>query len=705
MRPFLLAALTGVFCAAKVAADCIADPDLNAEFEAIVGGPIPAADSCCQNDVCAIPCPEPVSDPSVGFAIAVGASIILSFAIGVLSYFFVDGEAENYFVAGHSLPLWIVAMTLGAQSIDSNTLLGNVDLSYKYHFYDGACIPIGLGCSLILNALLFARKMNAEKALTLPDVLARRYGKIVELLVSGATLCSFLMLLAGNLVGIGVITAYVWNISDTVAIWLAAAIVWAYTVSGGLFSVAYTDVVQGVFGWSGCIIVAYWFIANAEQNSPPVSIGFPGYVYPDEASCQMYDGVPCTNVDGCCYNAAKWCDVNGENCRADNGAYPFGDRPVFSNQMTDPQALTPFPNAIFWNWCTIFILTVGNIGALDFQVRCMAANSPRTAQIGCFIGGLFTFFIGVPFGYLGAITRYYYGPDSVHAEFEADSCSEILGLPTCGAWLPDDKAFIKLLTHEAPPFLGAWGLIGIVAASMSTADGAILAMGTVFSHNVLRQLDAFIPGLITRENLLLAARLATVPFTITSACIASFYKSSDSAAGATGYLLIVAFDIVLATVVPAIFACFYVNNPSPRAALCSILTGATARIVLEFVLPKDGLLLLPFNKPEFYDYGTAASSLFPPFFDENVTNLWDPAVEPCVQEQFKDYTGVDSVAAFVGSVIVFALVQMLENSMGEPLFTLSWLEPYDKDITMEGEEEASKQIDETQKTKQSDSNE
>ncbi len=61
MRPFVLAALTGVFSAAKVAADCIADPDLNAEFEAIVGGHIPAADSCCQNDVCAIPCPEPVS--------------------------------------------------------------------------------------------------------------------------------------------------------------------------------------------------------------------------------------------------------------------------------------------------------------------------------------------------------------------------------------------------------------------------------------------------------------------------------------------------------------------------------------------------------------------------------------------------------------------------------------------------------------------
>ena len=30
-------------------------------------------------------------------------------------------------------------------------------------------------------------------------------------------------------------------------------------------------------------------------------------------------------------------------------------------------------------------------------------------------------------------------------------------------------------------------LLGIVAASMSTADGAIVALGTVFSHNLLRK--------------------------------------------------------------------------------------------------------------------------------------------------------------------------------------------------------------------------
>jgi hypothetical protein len=91
----------------------------------------------------------------------------------------------------------------------------------------------------------------------------------------------------------------------------------------------------------------------------------------------------------------------------------------------------------------------------------------------------------------------YYGPDSIHGEFEADTCALQLGLPTCALWVPDTTAFIKLLTHEAPDFLGGWCLVGIIAASMSTADGAILAMGTVVSHNIMRQLDGVYPNLVT----------------------------------------------------------------------------------------------------------------------------------------------------------------------------------------------------------------
>jgi Na+/proline symporter len=127
----------------------------------------------------------------------------------------------------------------------------------------------------VINGIFLARKINEEKVLTLPDVFAKRYGVAVEVLVSLTSIISFMMLLAGNLVGMGVILAYVWGMSETGAIWISSAVVWSYTVTGGLFSVAYTDVFQGLVGWAGCLSVAYWLISN-EADAPPPSIGFPG---------------------------------------------------------------------------------------------------------------------------------------------------------------------------------------------------------------------------------------------------------------------------------------------------------------------------------------------------------------------------------------------------------------------------------------------
>jgi len=53
----------------------------------------------------------------------------------------------------------------------------------------------------------------------------------------------------------------------------------------------------------------------------------------------------------------------------------------------------------------------------------MASKTARTATIGCVIAGLCTFFVGIPFSFLGSIARVFYGPDSIHAEFETDVSS------------------------------------------------------------------------------------------------------------------------------------------------------------------------------------------------------------------------------------------------------------------------------------------
>jgi Na+/proline symporter len=229
------------------------------------------------------------------------------------------------------------------------------------------------------------------------------------------------------------------------------------------------------------------------------------------------------------------------------------------------------------------------------------------------------------------------------------------------------------MTNQIPPALGAWCMMGIVAASMSTSDGAILAMGTVFSHNVVRQFDAMYPSLITPDNLLTSARISTLPFTIIAAILAAFYQQ-------TGYLLIVAFDIVFACMITPLFGCFYAKNPSPRAALCSILTGIILRVTLEFVLPKDGLLVLPLDFPEFDNYGPAASTLLPTFVDGPAGSVWDPSIEPCEQEKYSDYTGVDSLAAFGASMLVFIIIQFVEHKIGRPIFYFPGDVGYEKDL-------------------------
>jgi Na+/proline symporter len=143
--------------------------------------------------------------------------------------------------------------------------------------YDGAVLPIGLGLSLLLNAAFLARHINKEKdVLTLPDILGRRYGKVTEVLITCACIVSFMMLLAGNLVGMGNILCYVLDVPLMGAILTTSFLVWTYTISGGLFSVAYTDVAQGIVGWSGCIVCVFYLIANEEIRAPPPSIGLPG---------------------------------------------------------------------------------------------------------------------------------------------------------------------------------------------------------------------------------------------------------------------------------------------------------------------------------------------------------------------------------------------------------------------------------------------
>jgi hypothetical protein len=271
------------------------------------------------------------------------------------------------------------------------------------------------------------------------------------------------------------------------------------------------------------------------------------------------------------------------------------------------------------------------------------------------------------------VTSVSYGPDSLQSSFNPDSCAIQLGLPNCAEWIPDPFAFIKFLAHDLPDILGGWILIGIVGASMTTSNGALLATGSVVSHNICRQVNHLIPNAINDQNLLFACRLATLPCVLVAASIASFRSEQTSS------LLILAFDISLASMVVPLVGCFYAKNPSPRAALVAIATGVSTRVLLQLVLPKDGLLVFPHSGDSFLKVGPAASALFPPFIDAEPLVIWNPAEEPCYQARYDDWTGVDSLSAPLAALLSFCAVQTIENVvLKRALFSFRGGVGYDK---------------------------
>ena len=188
------------------------DPRSAADQAAAPDGTCSRSDSKTQWLDCGIPCPAPypMSADALrsSFGIVVIVFMVVSALIGLLALIRVGKKAENYFVAGRSLNLFVVTATLGSQCIDSGTALGSLDLGYLYHWWDGAAIPIGLGASLFLNAIFFAYPLNEMKLLTLPDLMARKFGPACEIVFSFLSIASFCCLLGGNLVGAGKIISH-----------------------------------------------------------------------------------------------------------------------------------------------------------------------------------------------------------------------------------------------------------------------------------------------------------------------------------------------------------------------------------------------------------------------------------------------------------------------------------------------------------------
>jgi SSS family solute:Na+ symporter len=224
----------------------------------------------------------------------------------------------------------------------------------------------------------------------------------------------------------------------------------------------------------------------------------------------------------------------------------------------DLSGLFDIGNGALVNWGGILALALGDIVALDFMERVFAAKDPKTAQRGALMGAGLTLSTVVPTSMLGIVALFF--------------------LPNIA---DPFTAFPELAIDHVPFAIGVAMLMGVLGASMSTANGGLLAISSVMSRNIVQRdiLKRMLkrPGLDDRR-LLLTTRLFTIPMMAAAFILAYFIPQP-------GVYLILAFDIVFAGAwAPLTLGLFWKKANMP-AALASLIVGSALRLAMFFITP------------------------------------------------------------------------------------------------------------------------
>ncbi len=191
----------------------------------------------------------------------------LIFGIGVWASKKEDkSKANSFLLAGRKLPLWIAMLTMAATWIGGGYINGTAEAASGSGLL-WVQAPWGYGLSLIIGGIFFARKMRRYRFSTMLDPLAQRFGIKMAAVFFLPAVCGEIFWIAAILTALGTTFSVIIGLDISTAIIASALIGILYTVIGGLWSVAYTDVIQLFLLSIGLLLVTPYIISASGSIS------------------------------------------------------------------------------------------------------------------------------------------------------------------------------------------------------------------------------------------------------------------------------------------------------------------------------------------------------------------------------------------------------------------------------------------------------
>ncbi|MBP7935930.1 MAG: sodium/solute symporter [Phycisphaerae bacterium] len=399
----------------------------------------------------------------------IGYFVVLS-AIGYLAGRRKKRVSDDYFLAGRSLPWYVVGSSFIASNIHSEQFIGTVGAAVLF----GVCAAMFEWGNLTTFSILiwfFIPFLLASRVFTTPEFMERRFNPFLRQLFAVVTVITGVVaFLSGALYGGGLAlqSLFGWNLTVAIVVLAFASGVWA--IYGGLSSAAWADVCTVVVMVAGGMMVAILGLQSLAPESGSVIEGFRVMIERNRAS----EGI--------------WRDAVAAAVRNITPDQAYYNR--LSVIQPPSHALVPWTSLVFITFTVSIWYNVIN----QFMIqRVLGAKNMYHARMGIVFAGYLKVLLPVMV-VLPGLVLFAHHP-------------EILMLPWEQAGSQADKGYVTMLQQLIPGGLRGLFLAALFGAIQSTVQAVLNSTATVFTLDIYKRWMR--PAASDREQIL-TGRIASV---------------------------------------------------------------------------------------------------------------------------------------------------------------------------------------------------
>ena len=433
-------------------------------------------------------------------------------------------------VAGRTLPWFILVGTLLATWMGSGSLFSGAGLGYRNGFA-GLWSSGGAWLGITLIYFITKRIRNFGKV-TVPDIFEARYGNTAAVLATITTVIAYTTIVSYQFRGGGKVLSMVSDglISMEAGIIITALFAILYTVLAGMYSVVYTDVVNGVLMTIGTILALGFLIIKVGGVTEIISVS---------------------------ESVGKW--------------------QMFGNWHLERVGEISGPIIAISFFVPTMLLLMGDANMYQRIFSAQDGGSAKKAVFFWIIGVVLLESVISMLGLVGSVAAAKgIIPDLVqNAQSDIPIISDRAMLEARQA---GSESVIPAIAKFAglPLFLGLLLVSTMMAIIVSTADSFLLIPATNLTRDVYQK---HLNPNASEKQILFISRSLVLILGLIAFLLVSQFKTVLNAA-------FTAYNIYGTSITPALLAAFLWKRATSQGAIASILTGAIVTIVWTYFLPQ-----------------------------------------------------------------------------------------------------------------------